>query len=104
MEQIDSISRLFSAEVKKRLGPHLKSLILFGSRSRGDAVPGSDYDFLILVDKKTREITQQIRQTEVEFIDSYGSISGSLIYSEEEWEKRRNLPIGINVERAGIVL
>jgi predicted nucleotidyltransferase len=104
MYKIDQVAAQFSVNIKKKLGSHLKSLILFGSRARGDAGPSSDYDFLILVDERSSAIVRLIRQTEVELIDSSGALSGSLICSEEEWKKRKNLPIGINVDREGIVL
>jgi len=104
MPKIDQVAAQFSLSIREKLGSHLKSLILFGSRARGDARPSSDYDFLILVDEKSNDIVRLIRQTEVELIDSDGALSGSLIYSEEEWKKRKNLPLGINVDREGIAL
>ena len=104
MNRIDSVSERFSHEIRKKLGTHLKSLILFGSRARGDAAPSSDYDFLILVDERNKEIMQLIRQTEVGLIDSYGALSGSLVYSEQEWQLRKNFPLGMNILREGISL
>ncbi len=67
-------------------------------------MPHSDYDFLILVDERSSEIVQLIRNVEVELLDTYGTLFGSIIYNEAEWVKRRNLPIGINIERDGVSL
>ena len=104
MQTTDPVARKFSLEIKGKLGPHLKSLILFGSRARGDANQTSDYDFLILVDERSKEIVRLIRQTEVELLDSEEALSGSLILSEEEWLNRKALPIGIAIQREGIQL
>ena len=35
------------------LDPNLREIVLFGSRSRGDAAGDSDYDILVLVEKRT---------------------------------------------------
>jgi uncharacterized protein len=98
------VAEEFSSNIKRKLGIHLKSIILFGSRARGDASAFSDYDFLILVDERSSENVKLIRQAEVELLDTYDALSGSLIFSELEWAKRKKLPIGINIEREGIPL
>jgi uncharacterized protein (UPF0332 family)/predicted nucleotidyltransferase len=47
-------------EFKRRLLAELpgqvKDIILFGSKARGDAHPGSDIDLLVIVDRKTPEV------------------------------------------------
>ena len=45
----EAIIAALAAELKQRLGGHLRGLWLFGSRARGDARMHSDYDLLILV-------------------------------------------------------
>ncbi len=51
-------------EFKKRLPSelerHLKRLIIFGSRVRGEAVEESDIDVIALVDEKIPEIEKQL--------------------------------------------
>jgi len=39
---------------EKKLRNHVKEIILFGSHARGNFTEGSDYDFLIVVDKKRK--------------------------------------------------
>ena len=34
----------------KQFGPRLKTIILFGSQSRGEARPGSDHDIFVVID------------------------------------------------------
>ncbi|MCX5809559.1 MAG: nucleotidyltransferase domain-containing protein [Proteobacteria bacterium] len=52
--------RLMVLEIKKRipheLQQHLRKLIIFGSRARGEGKEDSDLDVLALVDEKTPEI------------------------------------------------
>jgi predicted nucleotidyltransferase len=49
MEQAD-ILKILRRKMENRLGPNLKKIVLFGSRSRGDNDPDSDYDILVVVD------------------------------------------------------
>ena len=51
--QRDPVVQEFAATLRQRLGPHLRQLLLFGSRARGDAQAGSDYDMLVVVDHRT---------------------------------------------------
>jgi predicted nucleotidyltransferase len=102
VDKNDLLPKQFSQELKKALGSHLKSVTLFGSRARGDSKIDSDYDFLILVDERNRKIVDEVREVEVEFLNTFGNLLGSLIYSEQEWEKRRNFPIAMNIRREGI--
>ena len=43
------IAKEFSKKIRKKFG--IKSLILFGSRARGDNLKQSDYDFIVVSDK-----------------------------------------------------
>ena len=56
--------RALIAEFRKRfsaeLATHLKRLIVFGSRAKGEAVEDSDLDVIALVDEKTPEIEKQL--------------------------------------------
>jgi len=54
-KQDDALQR-FMQQIREQLGNHLKQVILFGSRARGEDVPGSDYDCLIIVDEVTKAL------------------------------------------------
>lgn len=96
--------KFFSDTLRSRLGDNLCQLILFGSRARGDWHEGSDYDFVVILRRKKPEMIDQVRDTEVDFLNRYDELSASLVYDEREWERRRHLPIGVNIEREGIRL
>ena len=51
----DDILEYFVREMRERLGAHLKQLILFGSRARGDETAEFDYDFLVVVNEVSRK-------------------------------------------------
>ena len=101
-ENVNEKVIFFSSALSKRLSGTIRQIILFGSRARGDAYEGSDYDFVVIVTERNKDIIDSIREVEVEFINRFDEVSASLIYNEEEWRRRRTLPIGINIEREGI--
>jgi len=98
----DAVIAAFALRLREALGPQLRSITLFGSRARGDARPGSDYDFLVLVDEKTEDLVHTVRGLETQLLDEFGALSGSLVYAERDWERRRGLPIGITIAREGV--
>lgn len=55
-ELILEFKRRFPEEIKK----HLKRIIVFGSRVRGEGTKDSDLDVIALVDEKTFEIEKQL--------------------------------------------
>ena len=83
-------------------------VILYGSRARGDGLPESDYDLLVLVDespvdlKKEDLIRRQLFPLELET----GYVFTVNVYSRQEWESPvyRAMPFCQNVEREGIIL
>jgi predicted nucleotidyltransferase len=62
--QCDPVVQEFAATLRQRLGSHLRQLFLFGSRARGDAQDGSDYDMLVVVDHRTPELRAVILEVE----------------------------------------
>jgi len=63
------LRELFAVEARRRrevVGgllkavPEIRSIILFGSEARGDASSGSDTDFLIVMDRKTKRLDERV--------------------------------------------
>ena len=46
----------FVKRIREQLGVHLKRVILFGSRARGNETFNSDYDCLVVVDEASEEV------------------------------------------------
>jgi len=99
----DKKALYFSSRLRKKVSG-LHRVFLFGSRARGDAREGSDYDFAVILEKKNVKIIKAIRGAEVDFLDKYDVLSSSVIFNIAEWEKHKNLPIGLNIARDGILL
>jgi len=82
-------------------------IILYGSRSRGEALPESDWDFLILVDgpmddKRTDRIRYRLYEIEWE----YGEVISSIVRDREEWNSDlyRAMPFHHRVQQEGMRL
>jgi len=79
-------------------------IILYGSRSRGDSVSDSDWDFLILVDgPASDERTDRIRHRLYEIEWESGAVLSSIVRSRDDWNSSayRSLPFHQRVEQEG---
>lgn len=65
---------------------------MFGSRARGDFTEGSDYDFLIVVDKKRKTDDNILLNIGVEFLDKYEALIAEILCDEKKWEKKNAFP------------
>ena len=104
----------FRARLKEILpNGELKSLILYGSKARGDTHPGSDIDLLVVYDSAQGERKERIWDAAGEILfAAYESDPKStldiapLVLTEPELRKDAALgmPLLLNVAREGIVL
>ena len=81
-------------------------VILYGSRARGKAHSDSDWDFLILTDRNSNELTDMIRHKIYEVEWESGEVLSSIVRSRKEWNSRkyRLLPFHHNVDREGVTV
>ncbi len=100
----DTIAQDFAREVRHQLGDRVREIRLFGSRARGDAGRNSDYDMLVIVERRTPEIRSIVLEIEVGLLDRYDSLVASVIRSSDEWENLQGYPLAINIAREGVVL
>lgn len=100
---MDIVVEEFKKELKMQLGDKVKKLVLFGSRARGDYKETSDYDFLVVVEDR-KKYKDTIRDIEVEILNKYDYLLGSIICTPEEWQIKTNYPIGINIQKEGVIL
>ena len=97
---IDSIKALAAKTL-----PANSSLLLYGSRARGDNRPDSDWDLLILLDKTKLvaddyDMTYPLRELGWDI----GEEISPHIYTKKQWNEWTFLPYYKNVERDKIVL
>ena len=90
--------------LKRQILPNEK-VILFGSQVRGDAREDSDWDLLVVLDKKGRRNRADFDKYAYPFTEigwSYGVAINPLLYTQEEWNKGEIFPFYKNVMREGI--
>lgn len=100
------------AELKGRLPAevllHLRQIILYGSRARGDAAEDADLDLVALVDEKTPELEEALDDIayKVMWEHDFNPIISLKVFSEERF--RDSIAKGFsfyrNVEREGVVI
>ena len=94
----------YAREVRKRLGPHARQIILFGSQARGDATERSDYDFVVVVDNLTRELEDLVLNSGCGLLEDQGELCAALVYDSRQWADVLQSPLGWNIDREGIRL
>jgi len=90
--------------VQHRLKSRLKNVYLFGSRARGDAWEGSDYDIALIVDDRDRKLEEIILDVSTLILDQFDALISTQIFTEDEWSLEKKLPLGINILKEGIAL
>ena len=103
-KKVDKVSVEFAERTRSRLKNHLKKIILFGSRARGDFYEGSDYDFLIVLDEREKKFREIVLDESVEIMNKYYALIGFIICDEKEWERKKQFPIGLNILKEGVEL
>jgi predicted nucleotidyltransferase len=94
------------AEKAKAVAPKGSEIILFGSQARGDARENSDWDILVLLDKKRvspadiDEVAYPLRELGWDF----GETINTILFTKEEWNRDVASPFYQNVTREGITL
>ena len=102
--QYDPVVQEFATTLRQRLGSHLRQILLFGSRARGDAQDGSDYDMLVVVDYRTPELRAVILEVESQLMERYGALVATVLCSETEWQQFQGFPLARNIAREGVHL
>ena len=64
----------------------LLSVVLFGSRARGDAEPDSDMDVLVIVNDLTEEMEDYISECAWEAGFERGIVLVPVVFSRDDWE------------------
>lgn len=103
MERLEIINNI--KQIAKETLPKNSTLLLYGSRARGDNHKDSDWDLLILLDKSKLvaddyDVTYPFR----EFGWGIGEEISPHIYTKKQWNDWTFLPYHKNVERDKIVL
>ncbi len=92
-------------ETGRKVVPFDGQIWLYGSRARGDAHEGSDWDLLILLNKPKLEASDyDLTYSFRELGWDIGEEISPHIYTKKQWSEWSFLPYHKNVERDKIVL
>ena len=104
IKQRDDVLDLFLQKIRTELGSHLKQVILFGSRARGDFTEDSDYDCLVLVDDVSSMIDNKIIEIAGELLYQHNAVFSIFPIEEERYFRKKFDPLFMNVRKEGIIL
>ncbi len=97
-------AREYADQLGAKLGSRVEEIRLFGSRARGHAREDSDYDILVILDRRTPEVRSEVLKIAVRLMDRYNVLVATVIRSTEEWRKSQGYPLALNIAREGIAL
>lgn len=87
-----NIETLFVKKIASSFPDNIVKIVFFGSRARGLAKPDSDYDFLVILRKKDRSISEAIYDVVTDFLLQYGVDISLKIYSLDDFQKMISIP------------
>lgn len=97
---IDAITRTGREQLPKN-----STLLLYGSRARGDDHPESDWDVLILLDKPSLEASDYAAAYPFRLLGwNIGENINPSLYTKKQWDSWSFMPFHKNVEHDKIVL
>jgi len=99
------VIKSFVKELKEKLGNEIITILLFGSKARGDFEKDSDIDIFIVVRKKG-DIRDKISDIAADYFFEYDVPLAPVVYSLFEYEKNKELGSFFfeQVEKEGITL
>lgn len=101
---IPEIAVRYAEEVRRRIGSHVRKIILFGSQARGEGTNESDFDFIVVLDKRDHDLREAVIDAGVTMLNATDRLCASLVYGEDQWTKALAGPLGWNVQREGVDL
>lgn len=104
--------RAVARELKERLlaagGAHIRKIIVYGSRARGDAGPDSDMDVAVVVDERSPELVRALRDAayEVMWNRAFVPLVMTHVFEEQHFDARFRAGYSFyeNVVAEGVVL
>ena len=99
------IIEMFLKEISP-IRKNIKDIYLFGSRCRDDWRPDSDYDILIILERKDRALVDKLYDAVMDVLLSTGRLISLKIFTMAEFNRLKDIPTPFisNVLQEGIKL
>ncbi len=98
------IIRCFRDRVIEAFRDRLDRIVLFGSRSRGDAEEDSDFDFLVLVKRLEAGDKNRVQDIAWKISLEYDTVIAALVTSAEDFREDRYFYLYDNIQKEGRVV
>jgi len=104
--------RLIISELKKRLtarlAKHIKRLIVFGSKARGESSADSDLDIVVLIDNKTPEMEKTLEDITYQVMWDYDfkPVISLKVFAESDYNNalKKGFSFYQHVEKEGVLV
>lgn len=106
LDESNQVVRRFPGRVTRRLEDRTRRAIFFGSRARGRAKPGSDYDLLVVVRERDPDLGDQPYDEALDCLLTFGHEVSLKVYTEEGFERglSRRIPFLCSVAETAVEL
>ena len=79
----------YKKALEERFPGVVEDIIVYGSKTRGDAGPDSDLDVLVLIGEGDWRLKNALCDPATEFSVGTNVVPSIQVYTTDEWEKRR---------------
>ena len=95
----------FATRVRRRLGPKVAKITVFGSKARGEGGADSDVDVLVLLTAEDRDARDEVVDEVVNVGLETGVFLSVITQSVSHYERslRLGVPFALNVEDDGVL-
>src|SRR5712692_9179296 len=96
----------FVEALRRDLDTRLLLLALFGSKARGDDLPDSDIDFLVVIEGDARDLERRLSNLTAAVDLEYSVLINTLVFSRERWAdfSQRRAAFWQNAQRDGMLM
>jgi predicted nucleotidyltransferase len=98
------VATAFASQMLREFDGQLVSAVLFGSRARGEAVPDSDMDVVVVMSSVNLETRREIHDIAADVWLEFGIFLSILVRSRAQWHRLEELQTQLyqNICRDGI--